>query len=167
MMKRWIAAWVGTPVLAIINGGVRETLYADAVGDEAAHAISTGTLLALLGGYMWLLQRRWPLEGRREALTVGGVWAGLAIAFEFGLGHGVEGDSWSTPLANYDVTAGKIWILVPAALIVGPELVRRLSVSSQASVGPTPRLGGRGVLRVPRLWGRVLGRAADGRGLRP
>jgi hypothetical protein len=97
------------------------------VGDDAAHAISTGTLLALLGGYVWLLQRRWPLEGRREALSVGAAWASMAVAFEFAFGRWVEGDSWSTLLGNYDVTAGKIWILVPAAMLAAPELARRLA----------------------------------------
>lgn len=134
MRKKWILAWVGAPVLAIINGGARESLYADAVGDEAAHAISTGTLLVLLGGYMWLLQRRWPLESEREALSVGGIWAALAIAFEFGFGHWVEGDSWTTLLANYDVTAGKVWILVPAGLVVGPEVARRLTARERGDL---------------------------------
>ena len=126
-MKKWLLAWVGTPVLAIANGAARETVYAEPVGDDAAHAISTLTLLGLLGGYMWMLQRRWPLSNQREAFAVGGAWAGMAIAFEFGFGHWVEGDSWSTLIANYDVTAGKVWILVPAALVVGPEVVRRLA----------------------------------------
>jgi hypothetical protein len=126
-MQEWILAWAGAPALAIVNGGARETLYTDAVGDDAAHAISTGTLLALLGGYVWLLQRRWPLEGRREALSVGAAWASMSVAFEFAFGRWVEGDSWSTLLGNYDVTAGKIWILVPAAMLAAPELARRLA----------------------------------------
>lgn len=133
-MKRWILAWVGAPVLAIVNGGTRDTLYADAVGEDAAGVISTGTLLALLGGYIWLLQRRWPLGSRREALSVGAIWATLAVGFEFGFGHWVEGDSWSTLLANYDVTAGKVWVLVPAALVVGPELVRRLAARERSDL---------------------------------
>lgn len=135
VMRRWILAWVGAPVLAIVNGGTREALYADAVGDDAAAAISTGTLLALLGGYIWLLQRRWPLESRREALSVGAAWAALAIAFEFGFGHWVEGDSWSTLLANYDVTSGKVWVLVPLALLAGPETARRLAAREHHDVG--------------------------------
>jgi hypothetical protein len=52
-------AWVGAAGLSVANGTGRETIYADAVGDKAAHIISTGTL-TLLGGYIWLLQRRWP-----------------------------------------------------------------------------------------------------------
>lgn len=126
-MKRWIGAWAGAAALGVANGAAREALYADAVGDDAAHVVSTGTLLALLGGYVWLLERRWPLPGRREALAVGAAWAAMTVAFEFGFGHWVAGDSWSSLLENYDVTAGKIWIVVPAAMLAGPELARRLS----------------------------------------
>ena len=45
-MKRWILAWAGTSVLGDANGGAREVLYADALGDDAAGAVSTATLLA-------------------------------------------------------------------------------------------------------------------------
>ena len=125
--RRWIVAWVGSAALGVANGAGREVLYADAVGDEAAHVISTGTLLGLLGGYMWLLQRRWPLRTRREALSVGAAWTGMTVAFEFGFGHWVAGDTWSALLENYDVTAGKVWALVPMAMATGPELARQLT----------------------------------------
>ena len=122
--KHWVSAWIGAAALGVANGAGREVLYADATGDEAAHVISTGTLLALLGGYMSLLQRRWPLSTRREALSVGAAWAGMTVAFEFGFGHWVAGNSWSELLENYDLAAGKVWVLVPAAMAAGPELMR-------------------------------------------
>lgn len=124
--RRWIAAWIGAAALGVANGIGREALYADATGDEAAHVISTATLVALLGGYMQLLQRRWPLRTRREALSVGAAWTGMTVAFEFGFGHWVAGDSWSELLENYDVRSGKAWVLVPLATAAGPELTRRL-----------------------------------------
>lgn len=31
---------------------------------------------------------------------------------------------WSTPLADYDVTKGRIWVLVPVWLLVGPATIR-------------------------------------------
>lgn len=61
-----------------------------------------------------------------EALSVGAAWATMTVAFEFGFGHLVAGESWSELLKNYDVTAGKVWVLVPAAMAAGPELARRL-----------------------------------------
>lgn len=105
-MKPWILAWIGGPILGILNGGTRDVLYEEALGEKAAGIVSTGTLLALLGGYMWLLQRRWPLENEREALSVGAAWAGLTILFESAFGHWLEGESWSAVLDHYDVTAG-------------------------------------------------------------
>jgi hypothetical protein len=127
--RSWILAWAGAAGLGVANGAGRETIYADSVGDEAAHLVSTGTLLALLGGYIWLLQRRWPLRDRREALSVGAGWAAMTVAFEFGFGRWVEGESWSDLLDNYDVAGGKVWVLVPAAMAAGPELARRLAVA--------------------------------------
>lgn len=130
--RRWISSWLGAAALGVANGASREALYADATGDEAAHLISTSTLLTLLGASMWLLQRRWPLASRQEALWVGAAWAAMTVAFEFGFGHWVAGDSWSALLENYDVTAGKVWVVVPVAMAAGPELARRLTGSEHA-----------------------------------
>lgn len=126
-MKKWILAWLGGPILGIANGGARDALYADAVGEDAAGVISTGTLLALLAGYVWLLQRRWPLKNGQEALSVGAAWAGLTVVFESAFGHWVEGESWSAVFEHYDVTAGNIWVIVPLAMLGLPELARRLA----------------------------------------
>jgi hypothetical protein len=48
----------------------------------------------------------------------------------------VDGDSWSALLENYDVSAGKVWSLVPTAMAVGPELARR---AAAGHVTYTPR----------------------------
>ncbi|MGK2855447.1 MAG: hypothetical protein ACSLE3_15300, partial [Microbacteriaceae bacterium] len=71
---RWIAAWLGLSVLAIANGVAREGLYGEAVGDQAAHQISTVTLIVMIAGYSWLLQRLWPLTSTRSAWQVGAAW---------------------------------------------------------------------------------------------
>ena len=141
-MKRWILAWLGAPVLGIVNGGARDALYEEAVGENAAGVISTGTLLALLAGYMWLLERRWPLQSEREALSVGAAWAGLTVLFESAFGHWVEGESWPAVFGHYDVTAGNAWIVVPVAMAAGPELLRRVV----AHDAPPPRTRRQGFL---------------------
>lgn len=134
--RHWISAWIGAAALGVANGASREVIYADAAGDEAAHVISTGTLLALLSGYMRLLQRRWPLSSRREALSIGAAWTGMTVVFEFGFGHWIAGDSWSALLENYDPTAGKVWMLVPIAMAAGPELARQLTPSEHPGLRP-------------------------------
>lgn len=46
------------------------------------------------------------------------------MAFEFGFGHWVAGESWQDLLAAYDVRRGEIWALVPAAMLVLPVATR-------------------------------------------
>lgn len=123
-LRRWLVAWVGAPALAIVNGAARELVYKDKVGESAADQVSVAPLLALLAIYFWVLQRRWPLATRREALSVGATWAALSVLFEFGFGHYVEGDSWAELARTYDVTAGNLWILIPLGIAAGPVAVR-------------------------------------------
>lgn len=125
--RAWMVAWLGGSVLGMVNGTARELLYKESVGERAAHYISTATLLVLLGLYVALLQRRWPIPTRSEALRIGASWLALTIAFEFGFGHYVDGKSWAELRALYDVTEGKIWIVVPLFMATAPSLSRRLT----------------------------------------
>jgi hypothetical protein len=127
IVRRWMLGWLGLTAIAIVNGGVRQGVYSRWTTDQLAHQLSTITLLALSAGYVWWMQRHWPLPSTREALRVGAAWMVLTVLFELGLGHYVVGDSWSTLLAAYDVTAGRIWVLVPLWLTVAPALLRRLA----------------------------------------
>jgi hypothetical protein len=126
-VRCWLLAWVGAPVLAIVNGAARELVYKDQVGESAANQISVAPLLALLALYFWALQRRWPLATRRDALSIGAIWVALSVLFEFGFGHYVEGDSWADLSQNYDATAGNIWILILLWIAAGPATVRAIA----------------------------------------
>jgi hypothetical protein len=37
--RAWPAAWAGLPLLGIANGVIRERVYTDRLGDEAAHQV--------------------------------------------------------------------------------------------------------------------------------
>jgi hypothetical protein len=126
LVGKWMAAWLGATTLGLANAGVRELGYADRVGELAAHQISTATLLAALTYYMWLLDQRWPVPTTRTALAIGGSWAALTVLFEFGLGRYVLGSPWPDLLANYNLADGRIWVLVPVWMGVGPATLQRL-----------------------------------------
>jgi hypothetical protein len=128
-----LAGWLGAAVIGVINGVARRALYEDRVGLQAAHYLSTATLLVLLGGYMALLARRWPIATRRTALLVGSVWSALTVGFEFGLGRFVVGDSWAKLFEQYEVWRGNVWILVPAWIALGPLVIRGLRRNSTGS----------------------------------
>jgi hypothetical protein len=83
---RWLAAWTGGALLGVANGVLREATFAKVLSERAAHAASGATAVAAFAGYFSILQRRWPIPAREEALKLGGAWVGMTVAFEFAFG---------------------------------------------------------------------------------
>lgn len=134
MIIRHLLAWFGIAFLAVLNGAVRDLVYRPATGELAAHQISTGLLIVLIGAAAWLLQSRWPLGTAREAAAVGVSWMLLTIAFECILGRAVAGKPWDAVLADYNLAAGRVWILVPLWLLIAPAAARRFRAGRAEAV---------------------------------
>ena len=128
-----LAAWVGMLVLAVLNGALREALLTPALGDTVGRQLSTLLLLVLFAGWFWLLHRRWSLATARQAWLVGVTWLVMTLALETFMGRVLSGKSWSQILEDYDVLAGRIWILVPLWTLVGPYVLFRWSEQSRQS----------------------------------
>jgi hypothetical protein len=126
--RPWLIVWFGAPVIAIANGALRELVYRPYMGERTAQLVSTALLIGLLALYMRSLDRRWRLPSGRSAYKIGLSWLALTVAFEFGFGRYVEGASWEQLLAQYDVTRGSAWVLVPLWTTVGPAAIRALRV---------------------------------------
>ena len=122
--RPWTLAWLGACGLAIANGIARQAIYEGHVGDLRAHQVSTATLLAVFALYAWMLQRRWPIQTARTALAIGAAWVVLTLAFEFGFGHYVTGQSWTELLEAYNLANGRVWVLVPLWTLVAPAVMR-------------------------------------------
>lgn len=82
----------------------------------------TAAFLAAIAGFV----HRMRLEPD-EALVIGIGWLLCAIAFEFGFGHYVDGLSWSRLLADYDLTRGRLLLLVWLAVGAGPFVLARIA----------------------------------------
>jgi hypothetical protein len=128
---RWLAAWVGGAVLGIANGVAREATLSKRFDERTAHQLSTLTAIAGFAGYFALLQRRWPLASTREALSVGGAWLALTVAFEFLFGRVVAKQSWSELVADYNLARGRAWPLVLAWIAIGPAATARVAPSRE------------------------------------
>lgn len=124
--RAWLVGWSGMVVAALLNGTLRTLVTQPVLGETAARQLATVILLGALFAYEWWLNRRWPLPTTRMAWQVGAAWTAMTLTFEFGFGRFVEHLSWSTMLADYDVTNGRIWVLVPLGLLVLPVVVRAL-----------------------------------------
>lgn len=123
--RTWVPGWFGMLALALVNGTFRAVVTQPLLGETAARALATVILLAALTGYVWWLHRRRPIPTERQAWGIGLAWVAMTLTFEFGWGRLVEGLSWATMLADYDVTAGRIWLLVPIWTALAPVVVRR------------------------------------------
>lgn len=129
-VARSLAAWVAMLLLSVANGAFRDFSYGRGVTELAAHQISTAIGTVLLGTVAWVFVRRYPPPSARHALSIGVLWAGLTVAFEFLFFHFVAGHPWDVLLANYDVTKGRVWVLVVLWLLVAPYLFFRMRGSA-------------------------------------
>lgn len=130
----WLLGWCGLLVLALANGTLRALVTQPRLGETAARVLATAILLAALTALVWWLHSRRPIPTAREAWAIGAAWVVMTLAFEFGWGALVAGLSWSTMLADYDLSAGRIWILVPIWTALAPTVVRRAQLREPAAV---------------------------------
>ena len=122
---RLFVVWLVMLATMVGNGALRDLAYGDALPGLAGQQVSTLTGLLLLGVIIWLYVRFWPPVSGRQALAIGLLWMTLTIIFEFLFFHFVAGHSWSALLANYDLSVGRLWGLIPLWLALAPYLFLR------------------------------------------
>lgn len=108
----YLAAWFVMLVVSVANGAVRDFTYGRHMSELAAHQLSTVFSVVLLGLVIRAFIRRYPPASAGQAVRIGLAWAALTVAFEFLFFHFVGGHSWVALLANYDVLAGRVWVVV-------------------------------------------------------
>jgi hypothetical protein len=126
-MWRYILVWIPMVLIAILNGTLREMTYAKYLSELRAHQVSTGIGILLFAGYIGLLTRLWRIESTGQAVLIGAIWLGLTIAFEFIFGHYVVGQPWSKLLSDYNLLAGRTWLLVLLWIAGAPLLFYHFS----------------------------------------
>ncbi|HEY1296876.1 MAG TPA: hypothetical protein VGJ60_27680 [Chloroflexota bacterium] len=129
----WLMGWLGAAALGVANGVVRQVVYQERFGARGAHYLSTAGLMLLLGGYIRLLARRWPIPRPRQAMLIGGVWSALTVLFEFGFGRGVARESWAKLLEQYNVRRGYVWVLIPVWMGAAPLALGRAHARRQTA----------------------------------
>ena len=133
VFTRYILAWFGMMVLAVLNGTVRDFVYLPWTGQAAAHQISSVILIALFALYFRWLLLGWPLDSGTAAWLVGAVWCAMTVLFEWGLGVR-RGMTAGEIFAAYDLSSGQLWALIPLWVLVGPYVMRRWTGKENASV---------------------------------
>lgn len=112
--------WVLIAVLAIILGGIRTTFILPAAGEPAAHQIGTGIFLVVQFLVIYFFVRFARITATRDLIFIGLFWIVLTVLFEFIFGHYIMDHPWEKLLADYNIFAGRLWILVLINNIAAP-----------------------------------------------
>jgi hypothetical protein len=119
-MTRYVLAWVPLLVIAVANGALRQTTFAKVMPELRAHQVSTLIGSLLIGLFIWYVIRTWPPSSGRQALLIGVVWLLLTVTFEFFLGLVLARRPLSEVLHDYNVLAGRVWLLFLIWLTFAP-----------------------------------------------
>jgi hypothetical protein len=155
---RLILAWVGLVPLMIANGVARVSLYGPLMSELSAHQVSSATGVALLVTYTWLVFPWLRLDSARAAWGAGGLWLVMTVAFEFLFGHFVAGNSWARLLQDYDLSEGRVWLLVLVAIVVVPRLIFQVRHERPATSPPPLTTGSTPWYRKSKRWSRPSSR---------
>jgi uncharacterized membrane protein len=125
-MIRYLIAWVAMLVIAFANGALRQLTFGKVMPELHAHQLSTAIGSVAMGLFIWAVIRMWPLASGSEALKIGFLWLVLTVAFEFGFGRFVSHRAWSELFRDYNLLAGRVWVLFLVWLTLAPYVFFRL-----------------------------------------
>jgi len=127
-MWKYILAWFPMIFIAIANGLFREKFLANHLSELRAHQLSTVSMIALFGVYVWILFKIWEPMSTGQAIIIGLIWLVLTVVFEFLFGHYVAGHSWNKLLYDYNILKGRIWILILIWITIAPYIIYQIQI---------------------------------------
>lgn len=122
---KYLAAWFVMLLVSIANGAARDVTYGQHMSELAAHQLSSAASVVLLGAVIGVFVRIYPPSSGRQAVAIGLLWMALTAAFEFLFFHFIGGHSWSRLLANYNILAGRVWVIALLWVAVAPYVFFR------------------------------------------
>ena len=122
----YTTCWFGLVVLAILNGTIREKLYGQYMRELSVHQLSTFIGIILFGIYIWVITGIWQIASPQQALVIGGMWLIMTIIFEFIFGHFVMRHPWEKLFHDYNLTKGRVWVLLLLWTTIAPYIFYRI-----------------------------------------
>jgi hypothetical protein len=130
ILVRCVLAWFPMLMIAVANGALRQATFAKGISELHAHQLSTLIGSVLIGLFIWLLIRAWPPSSGRQALLIGLVWVLLTVGFEFFMGLVLAKRPLAQVLYDYNLLAGRVWVLFIIWLALAPWVFFRVGSRS-------------------------------------
>ncbi len=121
MSIKILLLWIPMILIAIANGTLRQFVLIKHFDESRAHQLSTFTLIIFCAVYTWFVMPYLDIQSPSRAFMTGLAWVVLTIAFEFILGRST-GKSWEYLLHDYNILAGRLWLLFLVCLLFMPYL---------------------------------------------
>jgi hypothetical protein len=118
--------WFAMVVLAILNGIIRQSFLLLYTTEPVAHIISTFMFLIVQSLVIYFYVRIKHIKEMSALIKIGVFWVVLTILFEFVFGHYVMNHPWEKLLADYNIFAGRLWLLVLLNNIIAPLISGKL-----------------------------------------
>ena len=125
-MIRYVLVWIPMLAIAVANGALRQLVFVKGLSEPHAHQLSTLTGAIFIGAFIWFIIRKWPPSSGEHALLIGLVWVFLTIIFESSIGLSIQHRTILQVLHEYNLFAGRVWVLMLVWLAVAPWLFFRL-----------------------------------------
>jgi len=126
MNWKYLVSWIPGIPIAIVNGLLRNSLYRQFLTELHAHQLSAISFIVLFGIYVFFILKWLKLSSAQEALRLGLTWLVLTVAFEFLFGHFVMGHPWASLVHDYNLVAGRVWVLVLIWIAATPSIFYRI-----------------------------------------
>jgi apolipoprotein N-acyltransferase len=124
---KYILSWIPGIPIAIVNGIIRDSFYRQFLNELHAHQLSALSFFVLFGIYVWFILKWLKLDSLQDGLRLGLTWLVLTVAFEFLFGHFVMGHPWERLFHDYNLLAGRVWVLVLLWIAAAPLIFFRMA----------------------------------------
>jgi hypothetical protein len=132
LLTRSLGMWFVLLVAMMANGAFRVGVLQPRFGEGLARQLACLSGIGIILALTTLFVRR--LRGTRSAQlwAIGAFWLGLTVAFEFGFGRYVSGESWQALFADYQIGRGRLWPLVLLTTLTAPWLLGHAHAKQRA-----------------------------------
>jgi len=114
--------WMPMIAIAFMNASIRQLVFIKHMSELRAHQLSTFTLILLCSIYIWFVFPYLDVQNIKQSFVIGSVWVVLTVVFEFSLGR-LTNRSWPDLLQDYNIIAGRIWLIFLLYLFLLPCLI--------------------------------------------
>lgn len=120
-VQKSFEVWLFVAVAASMNGMFRSLFLVPRIGEYASHVLSVLMLMiVVLLSSSVLVNRLLKDYANSDLFLIGSLWAVLTLSVDLVFEHYVLEIPWRAILADYNVSSGRIWVLVLTTEIIGP-----------------------------------------------